>query len=210
MSHVWSQSRRDHVLNHFHLYSTPPPLKTHPTMGSTDIPLSYWQLNVPASERTVECPPYLQNISQYDIGQVSILDSEYERMSWPTLKQIIGANKLDHLRRVPSDLRKYFEFRYRIKKEYGSIMEFILKHRLGWETPIVPEAKPFGSVNDVKILYNDWPCKWCRYYSSFGTVTEVLKSAWKQESRLFMLCKFQSFNHSWVRLLTPCCRRWDR
>ena len=80
-------------------------------------------------------------------------------MSWPTLKQIIGANKLDHLRRVPSDLRKYFEFRYRIKKEYGSIMEFILKHRLGWETPIVPEAKPFGSVNDVKILYNDWPCK---------------------------------------------------
>jgi len=44
-----------------------------------------------------------------------------------------------------------------LKKEYGSIMEFVLSKRLGWKEPIRAEGKPFEKDSDIKILYNDWP-----------------------------------------------------
>lgn len=103
----------------------------------------YWHFNCPASESTEECPPFLQSASEYDKMQLSILDSDYSIMSWPVLCNIIAENKLNHLRRVPSELRKYFEFRYRVLQKYGSMMEFILTKLLKWEEPIVAEAAPY-------------------------------------------------------------------
>lgn len=52
-----------------------------------------------------------------------------------------GKNRLDDLKRVPSDLRRYIAWSHETKKEYGSILAFILKERLGWEdlTPKDPE-----------------------------------------------------------------------
>ena len=59
--------------------------------------------------------------------------------------------------RIPSDLRRYLAYNWELKKEYGSVMEFVLSKRLGWKEPILAKGKPFESESDIKILYNDWP-----------------------------------------------------
>ena len=86
-------------------------------------------------------------------------------------------NRIDLFQRVPSDLRRYLEYNAKIKKEYGSVMEFVLKERLQW-MDLKPKSKVLfrepgrprlidrpGSLlethlcfpGDTKILYNDWP-----------------------------------------------------
>jgi len=44
-----------------------------------------------------------------------------------------------------------------IKKEYGSVMEFVLTKRLGWKLPIAADGRPFEKESDMRILWNDWP-----------------------------------------------------
>jgi hypothetical protein len=44
-----------------------------------------------------------------------------------------------------------------IKKDYGSVMEFVLMKRLGWKVPIVADGRPFEKESDMRILWNDWP-----------------------------------------------------
>ena len=36
-------------------------------------------------------------------------------------------------------------------------MQFVLKKKLGWTLPIVPEGRPFEKEADLKVLWNDWP-----------------------------------------------------
>jgi len=43
-----------------------------------------------------------------------------------------------------------------LKRKYGSVMEFVLKKRLGWEMLIVAEGEPFERESDLRILWNDW------------------------------------------------------
>jgi hypothetical protein len=125
-------------------------------MGSTDS-LPYWQINVSPSERTTACPPFLANLNAKDLSIISTPDSEYHILTWPQVQKIITDNRIDLFQRVPSDLRRYLAYNYKLKKEYGSVMEFVLSQRLYWKVPIEAESKPFQSERDIKILWNDWP-----------------------------------------------------
>lgn len=127
-------------------------------MGSTsDQTLPYWHVNVPAPLRTPDCPPFLQNLSPKDLSIISTPDAAYTPQSWPEVRQIIASNRLELFQRLPSDLRRYLENNWRLRKEHGSVMNFVVAHRLGWSTPITARAKPFEDDDDVKILFNDWP-----------------------------------------------------
>lgn len=58
--------------------------------------------------------------------------------------------------RVPSDLRKYRQYTHKLIKEYGSILNFIVRERLHWPD-LKQKGAPFEYPEDIKILYNDWP-----------------------------------------------------
>ena len=128
-------------------------------MGSTtpQSPTPYWHINVPPSLRTAECPEFLQNLNAKDLGIISTPDSAYRLETWPEVRAIIASNRLELFQRVPSDLRRYLENNWRLRKEHGSVMNFVLTHRLRWEVPIRARGKPFEFEDDYKILFNDWP-----------------------------------------------------
>jgi len=125
-------------------------------MGSTST-LPYWQINVPASQRKEQCPEYLADLKDKDIGILSTPDNEYHVLTWPEVQKIISDNRIDFFQRVPSDLRRYLEYNFMLKKQYGSVMNFVLSKRLQWTEPITAAGKPFEKDQDLKILWNDWP-----------------------------------------------------
>ena len=125
-------------------------------MGSTT-PLPYWQINVPPSQREAACPPFLANLKAKDLAIISTPDALYRALTWPEVRKIIAENRIDAFQRLPSDLRRYLAYNWKLKKEYGSVMEFVLSKRLQWKEPIQAEGKPFELASDIKILYNDWP-----------------------------------------------------
>lgn len=53
-------------------------------------------------------------------------------------------NRIDRFQRVPSDLRKYLEYTAQIKAEYGSVMQFVVKERLGWGDGNTQDLQPKG------------------------------------------------------------------
>ena len=117
----------------------------------------YWHINVPESQRTEECPEYLLNLSAKDLGIISTPDSTYRLGTWPEVQEIIAENRLELFQRVPSDLVRYLENNWNLRKRYGSVMNFVLGHRLHWEAPVKARGAPFQYEEDYKILYNDWP-----------------------------------------------------
>ncbi|MCJ1359310.1 MAG: hypothetical protein MMC33_009311 [Icmadophila ericetorum] len=119
--------------------------------------LPYWLANVPKEEWPSSCPDFLINANVKDRKILSTPDSEYHRLTWPELQHIIKTNRIDLLQRVPSDLRKYIEFNAKLRKEYGSVMSYILKVRLGWDDLTPQNSTPFASPADIKIVCNDWP-----------------------------------------------------
>ncbi|KAH6634431.1 hypothetical protein B0J18DRAFT_19568 [Chaetomium sp. MPI-SDFR-AT-0129] len=122
--------------------------------------LPYWQVNIPPAFRTAECPDFLRNVSDKDRGIISTPDAEYVADSWEVVKQKVAQNRLELFQRQPSDLRRYLAFTWKLRQDYGSIMNFILTHRLQWAPlPITPRgSRPFEAVEeDVKVLRNDWP-----------------------------------------------------
>lgn len=113
---------------------------------------------MPESEREVDCPPYLQNIVAKDKGIISTPNEDFEINSWEQVRETVARNRLHLLERVPSELRRYLKFIYYLKQEHGTVMNYLLKHRLHWEEPVVPKGKtPFEEPEDVKVLVNDWP-----------------------------------------------------
>ncbi|RYO74812.1 hypothetical protein DL764_010695 [Monosporascus ibericus] len=125
-------------------------------MGSLDT-VPYWQVNIPDEERTDECPEFLRNLSLKDIGIISTPDSEYRASTWEEVQKLVRDNRLDLFQRVPSELRRYLGYTWKLRQEYGSVMDFVLTQRLQWEMPMVPKGKPFEFEEDTKILRNDWP-----------------------------------------------------
>ncbi|KAL0939384.1 uncharacterized protein CTRU02_205995 [Colletotrichum truncatum] len=117
----------------------------------------YWQVNVPAEHRTEECPEGLRNLSAKDVGILSTLDADYRPQTWDKVRRLVDTNRLDLFQRVPSELRRYRLFIFKLIQEHGSVMNFVLRHRLGWAEPLVPKGKPFEFDDDLKILCNDWP-----------------------------------------------------
>lgn len=86
-------------------------------------------------------------------------------------------NRLDLFQRVPSELRLYREYCHQLVERYGSVMDFVMRERLGW-TNLTPSGPPFSNPgkyppvhaaavsgcsakphlsDDYMILFNDWP-----------------------------------------------------
>ena len=57
---------------------------------------------------------------------------------------VAGTNRIDRFQRVPSDLRKYLAYTAQIKLDYGSVMRFVVKERLGWGDGNAEDLKPKG------------------------------------------------------------------
>ncbi|KAH8657516.1 hypothetical protein BGZ60DRAFT_132618 [Tricladium varicosporioides] len=137
--------------------STTPLPSTNPCSSDDETSLPFWQINVPPHLRSPTCPPFLANLSPKDFSIISTPDRDYNTLTWPEVRGIIAANRLDLFQRIPSQLRRYLGYNHTLKKLHGSIMAFIVSERLQWEQPIVSKAKPFEEESDVKILWNDWP-----------------------------------------------------
>ncbi|RAL11993.1 GIG1 family protein [Aspergillus homomorphus CBS 101889] len=123
--------------------------------------LPYWLVNIPPSQWTAECPNYLRGISQKNIDILSTPDHLYQRQSWGLVKELVRTNRIDRFQRLPSDLRRYLEYKERIVAEYGSVMRFVVKERLHWgeglQSDLQARGEPFEFDEDIRILYNDWP-----------------------------------------------------
>jgi hypothetical protein len=126
-------------------------------MGSLTGDVPYWQVNVPEDARTEECPEFLRNLSPKDLGIIGTPDDQYRVMTWPEVQQIIVDNRLDLFQRVPSELRRYLAYNWKLKQDYGSIMNFVFSERLHWQVPLVARGRPFEHEEDIKTLCNDWP-----------------------------------------------------
>lgn len=128
-------------------------------MGSTTVPepLPHWNVNVPPSLRTPTCPDFLLNLNPKDLGIISTPDALYTRLTWPAVRAIIATNRIDLFQRVPSDLRRYLDSNHTIRLKHGSVLDFIVGHRLHWTVPIAPRGAPFEYDDDYRVLYNDWP-----------------------------------------------------
>jgi len=119
--------------------------------------LQYWNFNVPQSQRSSECPEYLLNLSDKDRRLIGSWDSDYQVQDWVRVQELVRTNRIDLFQRIPSELRRYRQFIFNITREYGSVMKFVLRTRLHWDSIVPSSTVPFGDPEDVKILYNDWP-----------------------------------------------------
>ncbi|KAF3482765.1 uncharacterized protein GIQ15_02089 [Arthroderma uncinatum] len=102
------------------------------------------------------------NLSESDRRVLAQTDEEFIYHDWEDLKDIIANNKLELLKRKPSDLRRYAEWSTSIKDHYGSVTNFICRERLHWPAGTDPQTQcenstPFADPRDYKILRNDWP-----------------------------------------------------
>ncbi|KAH7313392.1 hypothetical protein B0I35DRAFT_480081 [Stachybotrys elegans] len=106
----------------------------------------------------VEAPFPLTEVDKWVLSQT---DEEFKKHNWEELRDIIEKNKLETLKRKPSDLRRYMQWTAETKAEYGSMTRYILVNRLPktWgEPPFSPASSvPFADSSDYKVLLNDWP-----------------------------------------------------
>ena len=63
-----------------------------------------------------------------------------------------GTNRLERFTRLPSDLRRYREYIYKLKREYGSVTNFIVEKRLQWTEMEPEDTAPFGNPSTGSIL----------------------------------------------------------
>ncbi|EPS30382.1 hypothetical protein PDE_05333 [Penicillium oxalicum 114-2] len=121
----------------------------------------FLQVNVPRSQWTATCPPFLRDQSLKNMQCLATPDHQYQRQSWKHVQEIIRTNRIDQFQRVPSELRKYLEYIDRIKAQYGSVMRFVVTERLRWGNGALehlqPRGRPFEYAEDVRVLFNDWP-----------------------------------------------------
>jgi len=103
-----------------------------------------------------EAPFPLTDVDKWILSQN---DEDFHLHNWDELKEIIATNKLETLKRRPSDLRRYMSWTASTKAQYGSMTNYLLQHRLPWGSPpfTYNSAIPFSDTSDFKILINDWP-----------------------------------------------------
>jgi hypothetical protein len=101
-----------------------------------------------------------------------------------------GTNRIHLFQRVPSSLRRYFQYTAKLKLQYGSILNFIVNERLKWGDDLQPKGAPFTCDSDIKILYNDWP---------YGVETDIV--------HLVVWTKFELEDDPATDDLTPKARR---
>ncbi|KAI8959766.1 hypothetical protein F5Y11DRAFT_289770 [Daldinia sp. FL1419] len=100
-------------------------------------------------------------LTDVDKWILSLTDEEYKYHDWEDVKKIIEENNLSVLKRKPSDLRRYMKWTAETKAEYGSMTNYLMKHRLPktWGSPPFKPASttPFDDPSDYRVLINDWP-----------------------------------------------------
>ncbi|KAI9692685.1 MAG: hypothetical protein M1820_009435 [Bogoriella megaspora] len=117
-----------------------------------------------------DLPPI--HLTETDKLVLSQTDEEFLHHTWDELEVIIAENRLETLKRKPSDTRKYLAWITRIISEYGNTTNYVLQKRLPW-TPLPPSSTvptvdqaptfafknshPFADPDDYLILKNDWP-----------------------------------------------------
>lgn len=126
-------------------------------MGSIPDPTPYWNVNVAPELQTAECPDFLVTLTDKDRRIIGTPNDQYTVLTWPAVQKVIAGNRIDTFQRIPYELRRYRGFVWKIEREHGSILNFIMTQRLHWEEPLKPEGKPFECPGDIKILWNDWP-----------------------------------------------------
>ena len=114
------------------LTTTPTP--KHPQPSTTPLSTLWWNTNLPPSDHTPACPPYLTYALTHpkERANLSTLDADFNRMTWPEVRAHVATNRLDQFTRVPSELRRYRQYTEKLVREYGSVMRFVLDERLGW------------------------------------------------------------------------------
>lgn len=60
---------------------------------------------------------------------------------------LTGANQIDKFSRSPVDHRRYMEYMFGLKKDHGSVMDFVRDKRLKW-TDVKPKAAAFENPGD--------------------------------------------------------------
>ncbi|KAI6310819.1 hypothetical protein MCOR34_006243 [Pyricularia oryzae] len=105
-----------------------------------------------------EAPFPLTDVDKWVLSQT---DEEFKYHDWDELRETIDTNKLEVLKRKPSDLRRYMKWTAETKAEYGSMTKYIMIHRLPktWgDVPFTPASSiPFADPSDYRVLLNDWP-----------------------------------------------------
>ncbi|KAL2864153.1 GIG1 family protein [Aspergillus lucknowensis] len=124
--------------------------------------IPYWNVNVSPTQWTIDCPSFLQNQPEKNISILSTPDEHYQRQGWEVVRRIVETNQIDQFQRIPSDLRRYLEYKEQIVAKYGSVMRFVVKERLRWgdgtAEDLTPNGRPFEyDAEDIRILHNDWP-----------------------------------------------------
>lgn len=166
--------------------------------------LPYWQVNVPEHERSDVCPDFLAELTDKDRLIVSTPDSLYQTQTWDEVREIVRANDLALFQRVPSDLRRYKAFTWKLARDYGSVTDFLLNERLGWQPPLSAKGSyPFECAEDYKVLFNDWPygidsrivhlVVWTKFALEEDPQTGDLTDQARQHLRDFMADKFLSY-----------------
>ncbi|EWC46962.1 hypothetical protein DRE_03724 [Drechslerella stenobrocha 248] len=122
-----------------------------PTMATTDV-----------VHETAPPPPPKSDVYIPTLKDQEILDTPdhlFHIHTWSDLRTIIAENRLEDLKRRPSDLRRYLDWGQRTREEYGSVLRYILQCRLHWsEDQLTPKNTiPFADEEDTRILFNDWP-----------------------------------------------------
>ena len=63
--------------------------------------------------------------------------------------QGLETNQIDKFCRSPTNHRRYMEYMYNLKKDYGSVMDFVRDERVKW-TDLKPKAAAFEDPgNDI-------------------------------------------------------------
>ncbi|KAL3424861.1 hypothetical protein PVAG01_04142 [Phlyctema vagabunda] len=109
----------------------PPPLEA-PAAAASPADL-WWQTNQPVQARTATCPAFLRQLSAKDVGILSTPDAAYATLPWARVRAIVARNELHRFQRAPSQLYRYLEFNAALKRQWGSVIRFVLQRRLGWE-----------------------------------------------------------------------------
>lgn len=110
--------------------------------------LQYWNFNLPQSQLSSECPEYLLNLNDKDRRLIESWDNDYQIQDWPKVQELVRTNRIDLFQR-------YRQFIFNIIQEYGSVMKFILRTRLHWNSVVPASIIPFADPADVKTFYND-------------------------------------------------------
>ncbi|EPE27978.1 hypothetical protein GLAREA_04769 [Glarea lozoyensis ATCC 20868] len=98
-------------------------------------------------------------LTELDKIGLSQKDEDFKLHTWDDLKEIIETNNLALLTRTPSQIRAYITWCSKINREYGSVSNFIIAHRLPWGPPPFSfnSSTPLSDPSDYRILVNDWP-----------------------------------------------------